>query len=175
MDENQKLQEPRQEQQSQQAEIATQSTATSNTEMTQNTGPANSRPSTFEPIGSSELENVNSGKQKVDIALLVFLVMTFWLALLSVAIIFAITGDESGLSWMIALFFIWPMLLVSLIASLINIRRVESIGQKLGKTVKMAGIVIAIMFAVFSIFGLAGRLAEDYGKRKAEELNQQQY
>jgi len=163
---------------------------TGNTETTQDTGSTDGKSSTTEPISSSELTQSEKRKldrslrklDKVDKALLILSVITFLLALFFIVAVLgnilpgAQPSETDSLAMFLALFYVGPPLVIFGVLTLTAARKVKSTGQRIGKTIRMAGIITAILIVVLpalSVFTLKN--AERRSERQNQEYWDQYY
>ncbi|MCL2037542.1 hypothetical protein FWG95_00850 [Candidatus Saccharibacteria bacterium] len=163
---------------------------TSNAEATQNTDPINNQPFVAGPMSSNELAEISKSEkrrfdkslQKVNVVLLVFLIITFLLASNVVVLIAqeillhfqSGTEPVRGLPTVFVILFYGPPFIIFGIITLFVARKVRSSGEKIGRTVGIAGIVFVILFVVINVASFFYmKHGEEQGAKMAEERNQQ--
>lgn len=135
-----------------------------------------------QPMSQSQLEQLSkSEKPKLIKSLLALLVITFWLGLSFLGLVLGdveagiLRGEpETGWGILFALFFVGPPLLIVGLITLIRVIRLRKDGHKIGRTVKMAGIVTAILLLISVTYSFGMSKYEDYASRDRKAQSQRQ-
>jgi len=135
-------------------------------------------PKVFEskPMQTSTLEIPKVNKSLVALLVVTFLLGANFIGLILGDVFAGVLSGKAETGWgvMAAVFFVGPPLLVFGAITLLRIRRFKNNGQKIGRTIKLAGIISAVILAVYGLFIFGIYKYDEYSSRneKAQAVRQ---
>lgn len=135
-----------------------------------------------QPMSNSQIQQLStSEKPKLIKSLLALLVITFWLGLSFVGLVVGdiragvLRGEpETGWGIFFALWLVGPPFLIFGPITLIRVRKLRADGQKIGQTVKMSGVITAILLVISGVYSIGMSKYEDYASRDRKKQGQHQ-